>query len=150
MLTPATRATVSALVMFTATLGLGGCAGRATSAARDDAFVTPERRLVIRFDNEAQRYVDVYLIGERRQWYLGRVAAGAKTTLRIPPTAVETADEVMRLAVLSETPQSIQVLRDPRATLTIAQPASYLVSQSWTYWPKQTSPELIGAPIGRP
>jgi hypothetical protein len=152
MLTPATRATVSVLAVFAATLTLGGCASRAARTSLDDAFVTPERRLIIRFDNEAQTYVDVYLVGERRQWHLGRVAAGSKTTLRIPVAAVEESTEFVRLAVLSEAPPSMQVLRDPHATLTIAQPAFRLTEQSWTYWPKLSSPELFGAPIrgGRP
>jgi hypothetical protein len=32
--------------------------------------------LTIRFDNAAQSYVDVYLIGQQREWRLGRVEAG--------------------------------------------------------------------------
>ena len=34
----------------------------------------------IRFDNDAREHVHVYLIGEKREWLLGRVEPGAMAT----------------------------------------------------------------------
>ena len=103
---------------------------------------------MIRFENEARTYVDVYLIGETRQWWLGRVAPGANTTLRIKDEALEVTSGYVRLAVLPDGPLTVQAARDPRATLTIAQPGASLLSQRWTFRQSQlTAPEIFGAPV---
>jgi hypothetical protein len=103
--------------------------------------------LPIRFDNTAQTYVDVYFVTPQRQWRLGRVAPGARATLRIPEEAITATSGFARLAVLAGAPMTLDVSRDPHATFTIAQPASELMAQRWTFSQKQLeSPELLGAP----
>jgi hypothetical protein len=52
----------------------------------------------------------------------------------------------MRLAVLEGARLSMQAALDPRATLTIAQPAASMLSQRWTFRSTQfASPEIFGA-----
>src|SRR5262252_6610877 len=99
MTTPRTRAVVSLGVATTvfrmtvitmAVLTLGACA-RAPSRPAVEA-PAPENAvewfpLSIRFDNDVRDYVHVYLIGDGRQWLLGRVEPGAVAILKIPDAA---------------------------------------------------------------
>ena len=145
MTTPRTRAAVSLAVALT-TLALGACAAGPSHFARDGVPVSPADAIAIRFDNEAQVYVDVYLVGDQREWPLGRVQPGARATLRIPEAALAGTSGFVQLAVLAGTVRSIQAARDPRATLTIAQPAGMLLSQRWTFSQRQLSaPEILGS-----
>lgn len=148
MTTPRARAMVSIVSLaaaLAAPLALTACA-RATTAA---AARAPAPALTIGFLNEAPVQVDVYLVSELRQWRLGRVAPGVRTTLRIPEAALTMSSGFMRLAVLADATFSADAARDPRATLTIAQPVSELLTQRWTFWrPQLAAAELLGATVG--
>ncbi len=156
MITPATRATVSGLSIFaalTATLALGGCAGGVSHARRDVAAVTLSVDPVIAFQNEAEVNVDVYLVAEQREWRLGRVAPGAREKLRIPDAAFAATLGFVRLAVIAGEAPSVQAARDPRASYTIAQPASELLLQRFSFVERQLDgPQILAlrADVGRP
>jgi hypothetical protein len=144
MLTPAIRAAVS-IASLAATVALGACAGAPALATRDGATATPESPLTIRFENQAETYVDVYFVDELREWWLGRVAPGALSALRIPTAALLETSGYVRLAALAGVPRSGQAARDPHAALTIAQPASSLLGQRWTFQKTDlASPEIFG------
>lgn len=145
MITPVARLTVS-VVTLAATLALGACVRGPSPVTFDGRSAPAPELLGVRFENEAEQYVDVYLIGERREWWLGRVAPGARITLRIPDAARAEAPEFVKLAVLAGEQRTMQAARDPHATFTIPQPASQLLDQRWTFRQTQlTTPELIGA-----
>jgi hypothetical protein len=61
-------------------LTVAGCFQAARGGPSRQNDVPPS----IRFDNDAREHVHVYLIGEKREWLLGRVEAGAIAMLRIP------------------------------------------------------------------
>jgi hypothetical protein len=110
--------------------------------ARSESTTIPEARTtILTFDNEADAYVDVYLVTGQLQWRLGRVAPGARAMLRVPQDAMAPAAGFMRLAVLAGAPVSAQAARDPRAVFTIAEPVRELVAQRWAYRPRAT-PQL--------
>lgn len=150
MPTPTTRTTVSLLSLvatLSATVLLGACASAPPAVAWDGSNVTSERPLTLSFENEAQTYVDVYLINQRQQWRLGRIAPGARTTLRVPEEALDVTAGFVRLAVLEGVPISADAARDPRATFTIVQSTSQLLAQRWTFWQTPlASPEILAAP----
>lgn len=153
MLTPGTRAAVSFVTIFLlpAALALGGCARAASPRTWDGPAVTADGRFTIRFENEAQTYVDVYYIDEVREWWLGRVAPGALTSLSIPGAAISSTTGYVRLGILAGAQRTLHALRDPRTTLTIAQPIGALTAQEWSY--RQTplaSPGIFGKPGGGP
>src|SRR5438045_9239155 len=109
MITTGIRAAVSVVSLtaaLTATLALGGCARGPSLVAWDGAAATPEG-LAIRFDNEAQTYVDVYFIGEQREWWLGRLAPGALATPRLPAPAPSPGPGYVRLAVVAGAPRAV-------------------------------------------
>ncbi|HEY7233399.1 MAG TPA: hypothetical protein VH539_04575 [Gemmatimonadaceae bacterium] len=144
MTTPLTRAAVS-FAALAATLALGACARGASPATWDGAAGFSDGRFAIGFENEAQTYVDVYYIDERREWWLGRVAPGALTSLTIPGAALSTTTGFVRLGILANTQRTLHPMSDARTILTIPQPVGKLMAQQWTY--RQTplaTPEIFG------
>ena len=147
MITPTMRTAVS-VVTIGATLALGACMRTASSITPEGQSATVDARLIIRFDNVAPAYVDVYLVGEQRQWRLGRVEPGANTTLRIPRDALNTTAGFVRLAVLENAPLSMQAALEPGAVVSIGQPISTLLKQRWTFSQNQTaSAQIMSAPL---
>ena len=150
MTTPRTRVIVSAVVSAVAstivTNVLAACAGGRVSLASDDptAAVAAAVSPVIAFDNDARDHVQVYLVSQSRQWYLGRVEPGARRTLRVPDEAIVTSPQQLQLAVMVGLPISPHVSGDSRAMLTIAQPASHLFSQDWSI----AQGQLVSVPLG--
>jgi hypothetical protein len=116
---------------FALSAALGACAPTTARLEPSPSVEIPVR--TIRFANDAGDYVHVYLIGERRQWLLGRVEQGAVATLRLPDDAVTKGADFMQLAVLTGERVTLQAARAPRARLTMAQPAHTIASQQWRF-----------------
>ena len=150
MTTPRICARVSPGVMMAVTLVLGACAGATARSPLDTPAPYVEadgRALAIRFDNDARERVDVYLVGDRREWLLGRVDAGAVRTLRLPDASLSSG--FFRLAVIAGEHVTVQAARDPRAMFTISQPAAAIVSQQWKFAQGQLTPIRVpGAMLG--
>jgi hypothetical protein len=155
MTTPRTRvivsAVVSAIVSTIVTSVLAACGGGRASLASDDPAASVADAVatavspVIAFDNDARQHVQVYLVSEYRQWYLGRVEPGARRRLRVPDEAVATSPQRLQLAIMVGLPISPDVSGDARALFTIAQPAAHLFSQDWSV----AQGQLISVPMGR-
>src|ERR1700674_5597140 len=75
MTTSCQRAFVSIAATMTITLALGACMGASTRPVLNARMSIDALPLTIRFDNLASERVDVYLIGAKREWLLGRVEA---------------------------------------------------------------------------
>ncbi len=154
MTLPRLRPLVSLAAAAAATLAVGACAGSPSRtgpsrAAWDESAAVRAHPPTVRFDNAANAPVHVYLVTPQREWLLGRVEAGALTTLRIPPAALAGAPGFVRLAVLEGARMTAQAARDPRAAFTIAQPASAFAIQRWTFAHGQLTPlRLAGARPG--
>jgi hypothetical protein len=114
-------------------LALGACAGSQSHAATYGASPVQARPLTIRFDNQARDHVHVYLIGQRREWLLGRVEPGAIATLRMPDDVFDSDPGYVQLAVLSGGAVSQKAASDPRAQLTISQDPSSILSRGWRF-----------------
>ena len=145
MTTPRTRAVVSLAVTATAfrmtaitmtALTLGACARTpARPAVEAPAPVEGVEwfPLSIRFDNDARDYVHVYLIGDGRQWLLGRVEPGAIATLKVPDAAVGAKLRFVQLAVIMGGRLTPDATHDRRAEFTTLQPAAAILSQRWRF-----------------
>ena len=131
MTTPRVHALVSLASTIVLTLGLGAGAGAPARAGLNVPAPEEATSLAVRFDNQARDYVHVYLVGQRREWLLGRVAPGATTALRIPADALTDETGFVRLAVVTGGNVTLQAARDPRAQITMAQLATTLASQRW-------------------
>ena len=133
MTTPRTQALVSLVTMMTFTLGLGACIGGPSHRVVDTPAPVDRASLTIRFDNGAREHVHVYLVGEQREWLLGRVEPGAIATFHVPEASLRESTRFVRLAVIAGASVTQSASRDPRAMLTIAQPVGGLLSQQWSY-----------------
>ena len=132
MTTSSRRAFVSIAATIAITLALGACV-RAPWRSVPDLISTDAGPLTIRFDNLGVERVDVYLIGAKREWLLGRVEPGAIASLRIPEGAFTDGSKFVRLAVIANEPLTFQAARNPRARLTIALPPAAIISQRWSF-----------------
>jgi hypothetical protein len=140
MTTPRTRALVSLAATMTITLALGACVRAPSRMALDGPAPMEGRSLAIRFDNDTREHVHVYLIGRQREWLLGRVEPGAIAMLRIPEASLAGDSGFVQLAVLTGERVTLQAARDTRATFTIAQPVSAILSQRWRFAQGQLTP----------
>lgn len=157
MPTPAIPTAVSRrfhlITLVAAAAVLGGCASGRRPVVWDASDVVADRPVTIHFDNEGEQAVDVYLVGERREWRLGRVVPGGIATLDIPAAAIGEVVGFVRLAVIEGGPPSARAARDPRARFSIAQPISELPRQRFAFSERQAGgPQLLSlqAGTGRP
>ena len=111
-------------------LSFGACATHSTPNGVRPA--TPLPRLSLFIDNESRQRIDVYLIEDTRERYLGRVESGARTWLRLPELSPPGQSSV-RLAVLADAARSLRPSRDAHAVVTIGQPMAALVEQEWVF-----------------
>jgi hypothetical protein len=133
MTTSSQRAFVSIAATTLITLALAACVRAPSRSVPDPQISTYADLLTIRFDNTARERVDVYLIGATREWVLGRVEPGAIATLRLPDEAFGKGSMYVRLAVIAGEPVTFAAARNPHAKLSIAQPASTILSQQWSF-----------------
>ena len=133
MTTPRARALVSLTAALAMTLALGACVGAPQRTVPDRPAPAQDRPSTVRFDNGGREPVHVYLIGQQREWLLGRVEPGAVATLRLPDASLADDPGFVRLAVVAGGHVTQQAARDPRARFTIAQPASDIMSRRWRF-----------------
>ena len=125
----------------TLSISLAACAGGPARAALDgSASSEAAAPRAIRFDNQGREHVHVYLVGEKREWLLGRVEPGATAVLRIPEEALGETDELVQLAVLAGGQMTLDAARDARTRLSISQPVSRIASQRWRLVQGQLTP----------
>ena len=130
------------------TLTLGACAGAASRATLGTAAQVETTTRTIQFANDARDYVHVYLIGDKRQWLLGRVEQGAVATLRIPDEALASGTGFMQLAVLTGERVTTQAVRAPHVKLTMAQPVTAVFSQRWRFAQGEVTGVVTAASAG--
>lgn len=126
---PHTRVSLTAITILT--LSLGACAGPARRTATYGPSPTQVAETTFRFDNEGRDHVHVYLIGQRREWLLGRVEPGSIAALRIPDDLFDTDPGFVQLAVITGGGVSQNAALDPRAQRTIAQEPAGILSRRW-------------------
>ena len=149
MTKPRTRSFVSLASALSLALTLGACASGASRHVLNEPTTPAEASAatVVRFDNGAREHVHVYLIGEQREWLLGRVEPGARATLRIPDDALAGNTRSMRLAVVAGQRVTMRAASEARA-ITLVQPASVIVSQKWTFSQTPTQGQLTALQLG--
>jgi hypothetical protein len=128
---PYARVSLTAITILTLALSLGACAGSQSRSATYGPSPTKAAASSFRFDNKARDHAHVYLVGQRREWLLGRVAPGAIATLRIPDDLFDSDPGFVRLAVITGAGVSQRAALDRRAQLTIAQDLSGILSRRW-------------------
>ncbi|AHG93252.1 hypothetical protein J421_5717 (plasmid) [Gemmatirosa kalamazoonensis] len=124
---------------------LGGCAASTGRAApRTAAGATAPQ--TFRLDNGTLDRLDVYVVEETREWFLGRVEPGTVARLLVPPNARLDGRATVRLAVLANAPRTGRPSRAAGAVLTVGQPLSRLLAQEWLF----AQGQLLGVAGRRP
>ena len=98
--------------MTVLTLALGACAecaGARGAGGTGAERGRPGRRPV---RQPGAQHVHVYLVGEQREWLLGRVEPGAVATLRLPDASLASNPGFVRLAVLAGGQATQRAARD--------------------------------------
>ena len=122
---------VSRIAITILALAASGCAGSQARSATYGVSPAESQPLTIRFDNQARDHVHVYLIGQRREWLLGRVEPGGVATLRLPEDVFDSDPGFVQLGVLAGGNVTQRAARDPRVQLTISQDPSSLLTRRW-------------------
>jgi hypothetical protein len=146
MTTPRVRFLVSLATALTVSLTLGACASAPSHFASDAPASLDDAAHNVRFDNTGREFVHVYLIGAQREWHLGRVEAGARSTLRIPDEALSEEAGFMQLEVIVGERVTLGARTASRKILTIAQPGASLVGQRWTFSQTPATGQLTSLP----
>jgi hypothetical protein len=149
MTTIRSRSLVSIATALTLTLAIVGCAGNPTRSGLNDPAPIAARPATIRFDNEARQYVHVYLVGQNRDWLLGRVEPGARAMLRVPAEAMADDSWQMQLAVVAGDRVTMRAASKPGAQVTIAQSAEQLLAQKWTFSQTLANGQATASLMGR-
>lgn len=146
MTTPRIRSLVSLAAAACIALSIGACATASPRLASDASASDDDIPRTVRFDNTGREFVHVYLVGEQREWHLGRVEPGARKTLRIPDEALADDAGSMQLAVIVGERVTLGAKRASRTILTIAQPSGLLLGQRWTFSQTPASGQLTSLP----
>jgi hypothetical protein len=85
------------------------------------------------FQNRGPDRIQVYLIGQRQDWLLGRLDPMETARLRLPAASWGESRESVMLAVLPGWTKSLAPRSDRRATLSIAEIASNLPGAHWSF-----------------
>jgi hypothetical protein len=133
MSTPRARTLVSLTAALVMTLALGACAGGPRRFGPEAVSPAQDRPPTVRFDNGGRERVHVYLISQRREWLLGRVEPGAIAMLRLPEASIADDPGFVQLAVVAGGGVTLRAARDPRARLSMPQPASAIISRGWRF-----------------
>ena len=147
MTTPRIRPLVSLVAALSITLTLGACASASPRLATDGVMTATDAPRSIRFDNTGREYVHVYLVSEQREWLLGRVEPGARSSLRLPADALSENVGWMQLAVVVGERVNLGAKRATRSIITIVQPGSDLFGQRWTFSQTSAVGQLTSLPL---
>jgi Rrf2 family protein len=124
---------VSRAAVLAAIVALAACAGAPAHGARSAPARAVDEALAMRFDNWARDHVHVYLVGERREWLLGRVEAGGRARLRVPEAALTDAPGSLRMVVVAGGRATLRAAHATGATVTPPQSAASLLAQRWSF-----------------
>ena len=116
------------IVLFAAGISLASCAPhqRVEPAPLTGAGA-------ITFRNSGRDRIQVYLVGERENWLLGRLEPLETARLRLPASWFVATGEAVVLAVLPGWSRSLAPRADRRATLSIAEPGGDLAGEEWIF-----------------
>lgn len=87
----------------------------------------------ITFHNKSADRIQVYLVGDRENWLLGRLEPLETAHLRLPESTSAVADEGVVLAVLPGWSRSLAPRTDRRVALSMRERGSNLADVDWVF-----------------
>ena len=111
-------------------------AGILIASCMQHQIAPPAERIsagTITFHNQGRDRIQVYLIGQKEDWLLGRLEPMETARLRLPESSSANAGEAVVLAVLPGWSRSLRPRGDRLATLSIAESGSNLPGEEWIF-----------------
>jgi len=87
----------------------------------------------ITFHNNSRDRIQVYVVGAKESWLLGRLEPYETARLRLPESFAAIPDEAVALAVLPGWSRSLAPRTDRRASLSIAEQGGDLAGEEWSF-----------------
>lgn len=87
----------------------------------------------ITFHNQGRDRVQVYLVGEKEDWLIGRLEPLQTARLALPRFGFESSPQAVAIAVVPGWSRTLQPRREPRATLSIDEVNDDLPGQEWIF-----------------
>jgi hypothetical protein len=109
----------------------------------------PTPAVTITFRNQSRDRVQVYLVGEKEDWLLGRLESLETAHLALPAASI-TAPQSVVLAVIPDWSRNLQPRRDRRAVLSIKERTYNLPGEEWIFVDGQLQGPLRSQSHGRP
>jgi hypothetical protein len=101
-------------------------------------------RATITFHNQGRDLVQVYLVGEKEDWLIGRLEPLETARLALPQFGFASAARSVALAVLPGWSKNLEPRRDPRATFSIDEVTDDLAGEVWFFVGGQLQGPLRG------
>ena len=92
----------------------------------------PSPTVTITFRNQSRDRIQVYLVGEKEDWLLGRLESLETAHLSVPAASMVTPQSVV-LAVIPDWSRNLQPRRDRRAVLSIKERTHNLPGEEWIF-----------------
>ena len=90
-------------------------------------------KATITFRNQGSDRVQVYLVGETRDWFIGRLEPRQTAHLAVPRFGFMTASQAVSVAVVPGWSANAQPRREPRTTFSIDELTDDLPGQEWIF-----------------
>lgn len=114
--------------ILTAGILLASCAQHRIASMND-----PSSAETITFHNSGRERIQVYLVGQKDDWLLGRLEPMETAHLRLPEASAAPTDEAMALAIVPGWSRSLAPRSDRRATLSILEYRHALPGEEWSF-----------------
>lgn len=115
-------------VTLSAALVIASCVQHNAAPLQNDNTPT----VTITFRNQSRDRIQVYLVGEKEDWLLGRLEALETAHLSLPAASIAAAQSVV-IAVIPDWSRSLQPRRDRRAVLSIKERTYNLAGEEWIF-----------------
>ena len=98
---------------------------KATGRAAPGATIT--------FHNQGRDRIQVYLVGEKHDWLIGRVEPRQTAHLALPQFGIASTPQAVALAVVPGWSGNLQPRLDPRTTFSIDEVNENLAGEEWVF-----------------
>ena len=88
---------------------------------------------IITFRNRSHERIQVYLVGQKENWLLGRLEGLETARLRLPESFSDASGEGVVLAVLPGWSRSLAPRADRRVALSITEPRGDVAGEEWIF-----------------
>src|SRR5512138_905300 len=93
----------------------------------------PEPSATITFHNQGRDRIQIYLVGEKEDWLIGRLEPLQTAHLALPQFGIASAPLGVALVVIPGWSGNAQPRRDPRAAVSIDQVSDNLPGEEWIF-----------------